>query len=229
MDAKEFGAFILQRRKELSLSQAALAEKLNVTAKAVSRWERGVGFPDIKLLEPLAEALGITLIELMQSKKMEMPIPGHQAAAVVSETVSTIRSQADLSRRQKWDLIWGALLIGGAATFLYCLGQFYPFEVRWVGGLLKFIAIAGGVWGWRAFKSILTGSYLREKTEGVWYTWKPWAACGISMAGLALVTFLKDFVSRESSWYGMMVILGMVLLFPGAYYLSKYLFTGEGD
>ena len=42
MDAEKFGSFVQQRRKELGLTQSALAEKLYVTPKAVSRWERGI-------------------------------------------------------------------------------------------------------------------------------------------------------------------------------------------
>jgi len=69
MDAKELGRFIAELRKENNITQVELARKLNVTDKAVSRWERGLGFPDINTLEPLAEALGISLVELMQSKR----------------------------------------------------------------------------------------------------------------------------------------------------------------
>jgi len=184
-----------------------------------------VGFPDIRLLEPLADALGLTLIELMQSKKMEEPVSADQ----VSDAVAAIQKQEAYTRKQKTDLFAGLLIIGGSASFVYCLGRFYAFEVRWIGGLLRFIALVGGVWGWRAYRSIVTGNYLKEQKEGVWYTWKPWAACGVSAAGLALVTFLKDFVSRESGWYGALVILGMILLFPGCYYLSRYLFHGEEE
>lgn len=52
MDNQKLGIFITELRKEKGLTQAQLAQKLNVTDKAVSKWERGVGFPDIKLLEP---------------------------------------------------------------------------------------------------------------------------------------------------------------------------------
>ena len=67
MDAKVFGKFIMERRKQLGMTQAELAEKINVTDKAVSRWERGLGFPDINTLEPLADALGIEVVELMKN------------------------------------------------------------------------------------------------------------------------------------------------------------------
>ena len=224
MDPKVFGAFVQERRKELGLTQNDLAERLRVTSKAVSRWERGVGFPDIHLLEPLAEALEITLIELMQSERIEEPV----TPSVLSNTVTAIRQQEELSRNQKIKLAGGLALIGSAAIFTYCLGRFYPFDARWVGGLLRFIALVGGVWGWRAYRSIITEDYLKEQEEGIWFTWKPWAACVLSATGLALVTFLKDFVPRDSRWYGMLVILGFVLLLPGMYYLYRYIFIEEG-
>lgn len=68
MDAKKFGAFIADRRKQQHMTQAELAGQIGVTDKAVSRWERGLGFPDINTMEPLANALGISLLELMRSE-----------------------------------------------------------------------------------------------------------------------------------------------------------------
>lgn len=59
MDAKVLGSFIAAHRKENHMTQAELAKKIHVTDKAVSRWERGLGFPDINTIEPLADALGI--------------------------------------------------------------------------------------------------------------------------------------------------------------------------
>ncbi len=47
------------------MTQGILADKLNVTDKAVSRWERGIGFPDISTVLPLSEALNISVQELM--------------------------------------------------------------------------------------------------------------------------------------------------------------------
>lgn len=67
MNAKAFGAFLAETRRARGLTQSALAEQLHVTDKAVSRWERGLGFPDINTLEPLADALGITLAQLMHA------------------------------------------------------------------------------------------------------------------------------------------------------------------
>ena len=54
MDAKKTGCFIAEKRKEKNLSQKELAEYLHITDKAVSKWERGISFPDITILIPLS-------------------------------------------------------------------------------------------------------------------------------------------------------------------------------
>ena len=66
MEKKQFGAHLALLRKQRGFTQSELAAQLHVTDKAVSRWERGIGFPDITNLEPLANALSISLIELMK-------------------------------------------------------------------------------------------------------------------------------------------------------------------
>ena len=71
MDCVKLGAFIAQIRKERNMTQRELADMLQVTDKAVSKWETGKGFPDVQLLEPLAQALGISLVELVNSQKIE--------------------------------------------------------------------------------------------------------------------------------------------------------------
>ena len=58
-------------RKVRNLTQKDLAEKLGVTDKAVSKWERAVSSPDISLLIPLAKALGVSTGELLSGEKME--------------------------------------------------------------------------------------------------------------------------------------------------------------
>lgn len=80
MDSRKFGEFIAMIRKEKGWTQTELAEKLNVTDKAVSRWERGLGFPDINTVKPLADALEVSVLEIMQSEKEpEDEIPADKA------------------------------------------------------------------------------------------------------------------------------------------------------
>ncbi len=70
MNENKTGIFISTLRKEKELTQAQLAEKLNVTDKAISRWETGKGMPDSSLLVPLANILGITVNELLTGEKI---------------------------------------------------------------------------------------------------------------------------------------------------------------
>lgn len=63
------GALIAQLRKEKHLTQKELAQQLNITDKAISKWERGLSFPDIALLTPLSTLLGITTAELLSGKR----------------------------------------------------------------------------------------------------------------------------------------------------------------
>lgn len=98
MDAKTFGAFIAECRKGKNMTQADLSVKLNVTDKAVSRWERGIGFPDINTIEPLASALGISVLELMKSERIiANEVTKEDATGIITDTLSVVK----LQRRQE--------------------------------------------------------------------------------------------------------------------------------
>ena len=110
MDAKATGGLIARRRKEKGMSQGELAERLHVTDKAVSRWETGRGMPSVELLEPLAEALDLTVSELLSGRELtaeELP----RAAEV--QVMETMRQE----RRTRWKsvLTTALALIGIAA------------------------------------------------------------------------------------------------------------------
>lgn len=70
MDQLKTGKFIAQMRKEKNLTQRALAEKLLISDKTVSKWECGNGLPEISLMMPLCEILGITVNELLSGKRL---------------------------------------------------------------------------------------------------------------------------------------------------------------
>ena len=69
MDKAKTGALISAARKEKNLTQRELAAALHVSDRAVSKWERGAGFPDISLLEPLADALGLGVLDLLRGER----------------------------------------------------------------------------------------------------------------------------------------------------------------
>lgn len=67
MDTKNIGAFICKLRKEKGMTQQQLADKLQVTDKAVSKWERGLACPDISILPQIAEILGVNVDDLLSN------------------------------------------------------------------------------------------------------------------------------------------------------------------
>ena len=106
MDAHKFGNFVAITRKENHMTQAELASKLQVTDKAVSRWERGLGFPDINTLEPLAEALGLSVLELMKSERIkETDMQCTDASVVLSDTIKEVGMQRLQERKQERRII----------------------------------------------------------------------------------------------------------------------------
>lgn len=98
MDAQKFGTFIAQCRKEKSMTQSELAAKIMVTDKAVSRWERGKGFPDINLLLPLAEALEVSVLELMHSERQKEKVKLFQDDTII---VHLMENAVEMNKQNK--------------------------------------------------------------------------------------------------------------------------------
>ena len=106
MDAQKFGAFVAQCRKEKKMTQVDLAAKLNVTDKAISRWERGVGFPDINTIEPLAAALDVSVAELMKSERIdESNVSITMNDEIVNNTLNFAENQIRQERKTVLEII----------------------------------------------------------------------------------------------------------------------------
>lgn len=74
MDRYVTGTVIRRLRENKKMTQEELAQKIFVSSKAISKWETGQGLPDISLLEPLAKALDISVIELFSGKVFKIGI-----------------------------------------------------------------------------------------------------------------------------------------------------------
>lgn len=85
MKERNMAEVISSRRKELGMTQKELAEKLNVTDKAVSKWERGLACPDTASIPKLAAILGVSLEELMTAKPSEDS--GHKGAGYLADLI----------------------------------------------------------------------------------------------------------------------------------------------
>ena len=70
MEQERIGKFIQDVRKEKNLTQKELAEKLGITDRAISKWENSRGMPEVSLMKPLCDILGITVSELLSGERI---------------------------------------------------------------------------------------------------------------------------------------------------------------
>ena len=109
---QKFGVFLRQLRSEHGMTQKDLAERLFVSDKAVSKWERGLSLPDIALLQPLADTLGITVTELLAGEYIR-----EDQSLSISDIEPIVRRSLDLTaqeqtehsgRRRRWKVAFVA-------------------------------------------------------------------------------------------------------------------------
>lgn len=150
IDREAFGAFLVQLRKEKGLTQKELARQLYVSDKAVSKWERGLSLPDISLLTPLAEILGVTVTELLRGERLEeQTLPVEQVEELVTGSLELSGAQRKQKRQNRKRR--GLLLALSAALTLVEL-----LALRWAGfswpvlwnelGVVEGLCLGFGAW-----------------------------------------------------------------------------------
>lgn len=105
MDAIYTGNMIAARRKELGLTQKELAERLHVTDKAVSKWERGINFPDIALLDKVAAELQFSVIDLLG-------IENESQEQIVASMTDLAKTEKELIAREIINRGWLTVILG---------------------------------------------------------------------------------------------------------------------
>lgn len=117
MDYEKTGKLIQELRKEKELTQMSLASKLGVTDRAVSKWERGKSFPDVSMLKPLAEALGVSVSELLDGQRRSpdkvKQLPDGVAAMTVEDADNAaIRGiHAYINETHKKERVWEVVFV----------------------------------------------------------------------------------------------------------------------
>ena len=117
MDQIKIGRFIAERRKQECLTQMQLAEKLNITDRAVSKWETGKSLPDASIMLELCNVLGISVNELLSGEKITMENENQKNEQLLLEMAE------ELEKKNKtiWNAMWTIMtvsiigLIGGLA------------------------------------------------------------------------------------------------------------------
>ena len=186
MDASKFGKFISDQRKTLGMTQSDLGNMLMVTDKAVSKWERGLGFPDINTLEPLAEALQVSVQELMRAEKNVTTELNEEAATeAILNTIGVADKQ--LRDAEKRQVRISVLIIAVVAMLVLIVDNMKLSEIGMAALFvyLPIICLIGGI--------VLLVQALMRKRKGTPY--KATLITAIVMVGIVALIILFFFVA----------------------------------
>lgn len=139
MDQNKTAEFILRKRKEKNLTQKDIAQGLHVSVSAVSKWERGLSYPDITLLEPLCELLDTSIVEFIKGEDLKDDLSKYEACDLIKELISINRMKEYKKKTLMSDVFYiVALFI--VTTIIICL---YFFQVIDTDKLFTIIVVVG--------------------------------------------------------------------------------------
>ena len=160
MDNQKFGSFIAELRKEKNMTQKELADQLHVTDKAVSKWETGKGFPDIKLMDNLANVLNVSLVELLQCSRRDTDALSPSAVErVVSQAMD--QSQKVTTRKYLKLFRWFLFAAAAVSSLSLCLNLY----IRYISFAPLSLDVSGIIGGTDGPTSILVSSTLPSYFE----------------------------------------------------------------
>ena len=124
MNLIKIGKFIAERRKEINLTQTQLAEMLNITDRAVSKWERGKSLPDSSIMLELCAILKITANDLLSGEKINMENNNQNSEQLLLDMA------AELEKKNKiiWSSMWAIMIVSIIALIagLFIAAFFIP-------------------------------------------------------------------------------------------------------
>ena len=147
MEKEKIGKYIRKKRIEKGMTQQQLAEKIQVTEKAVSRWETGRGVPDISLLEPLAEELHVSVTELLNGEERVQEEAVHDTTAHMADRdITNVIEYVQENRKEKYKTgfkIGIGCLVVSLVLFLLYLREAYRFQGNYFGTMIRMTVISG--------------------------------------------------------------------------------------
>ena len=209
IDKERFGGFLVQLRRENNLTQKELAERLFVSDKAVSKWERGLSLPDVGLLLPMADCLGVTVTELLRGERTaEAQLPVEEVEALVKSTLHLTEEerQAQKTRHRKWRLAYLLCALVGAAECAVLLATGFSVEEMGSNALLvEGLCLLFGAWLCFRVKERLPAYYDQNNicfySDGVFR---------INLAGVRFSNSNWPYILRAMRVW----LLGLMVLFP---------------
>ena len=131
----KIGRFIAERRKKANLTQMQLAEKLGITDKAISKWERGIAMPDTSIMLKLCDILGISVNELLCGEKIDMENNNQKNEQLFLDMAKELEKKNKTVWTSMWIIMGVSIigLIGGLAVAAFLIPE----------GILQLVTILG--------------------------------------------------------------------------------------
>lgn len=145
MEDLNIGKFIRDRRIELGMTQQQLADRLGITDKAVSKWERGVSYPDITILRELSAALEVGVTELLAGERDRQP-PDAVPPEVQEVVVDTVSYAETARRRNSGWKFWTFIALTSGCLVAVLVLLIVGWANRCLGNVM--IAIRAIAFGW---------------------------------------------------------------------------------
>ncbi len=220
IDNQKFGMFIAELRKEKHMTQKELADKLYVSDRTISKWERGAGMPQVSLLLPLAEHLNVTVTELLKGERMEQRQLAMDEVNRLLEgavQIGVSKQHPYQKRRKKWMILYflSVCLTALEICFFLMLGV-PPTEVLTGNITTEILMLTFGFWACVLAKETLPRYYDENKinyfTDGFMH---------LSMPGLHF---------NNRNWIPVLVVvriytMAVMLLNPILFFLLKQVFA----
>ena len=129
MDQIKIGKFIAECRKNANLTQMQLSEKLGITDKAISKWERGISMPDTSIMLELCDILGISVNELLSGEKIQMENNNKKNEQLLLEMAKELEKKS----KTIWNAMWAIMTVSiiGLLGGLVLVALFIP-EGPWM-------------------------------------------------------------------------------------------------
>lgn len=214
IDKERFGAFLARLRKEQGMTQRELADRLHVSDKAVSKWERGLSFPDVSLLIPLADCLEVSVTELLRgerTKREELPVAEVEALVSASLSLTGEERRAGGVRRRRRLLAFTLCALAGLAqtAALMTVGGFGWAELTDNVALVEGLCLLFGAWLCFGVQERLPAYYDQNRISA--YSQGPFR---INLTGVRLNNSnWPHILSAMRGW-----LLGVMVLFPALWW-----------
>lgn len=218
LDKEKCGAFLAGLRKEKGLTQKELAERLFVSDKAVSKWERGQSMPDVALLPPLAEALGVTVTELLQGERMESSqLAVEQVEELVSGAIGLKEDTHQGRTKRFWRRLWIACAAAVGMEVMFAAQSLSGVELLDGLALVEILTLIFGFYFCWCAKERIPAFYDQNKIN--FYSDGPFR---MNLPGVHFNNSNWPHILRA----GRLWMLGAAVLYPLVYLAARNLFAG---